>query len=134
MLFSQFSVFCLNSWYHFYGVFHAKTDMCAMRASVVYVPTCHVPMCQKRANFSFLRANKRANVPKACQLFNLACQLAKRVVNFQLLLLKGVPIFQLFFKRIFQFLNFSILLNICKFQEYLGNSRKFISRNKEFKF
>ena len=25
------------------------------------------------------------------------------------------------------------MLNICKFQEYLGNSRKIISRNKEFK-
>ena len=31
----------------------------AIRASVVYVPTC-----------------QHANVPKACQLFNLACQLA----------------------------------------------------------
>ena len=30
----------------------------AMRASVVYVPTC-----QKRANFSFLRANVPINVP-----------------------------------------------------------------------
>ena len=26
------------------------------------------------------------------------------------------------------------MLNICKFQEYLGNSRQFIPRNKEFKF
>ena len=26
------------------------------------------------------------------------------------------------------------MLNICKFQEYLGNSRKLILRNKEFKF
>ena len=26
------------------------------------------------------------------------------------------------------------MLNICKFQEYLGNSKKFISWNKEFKF
>ena len=47
---------------------------------------------------------------------------------------KGVPIFQLFLKRIFRFLNLSIMLNICKFQEYLGNSRKPISQNKEFKF
>ena len=40
---------------------------------------------------------------------------------FQLHLLKGVTIFQLLFKRIFQFLNFSIMLNICKLLEYLGN-------------
>ena len=26
------------------------------------------------------------------------------------------------------------MLNICKFQKYLGNSRKRISQNKEFKF
>ena len=26
------------------------------------------------------------------------------------------------------------MLNICKFPEYLGNTRKFISRNKEFVF
>ena len=78
--------------------------------------------------------NKRTIVPKVCQVFNLACQLAKGVPIFQIRLPKDVPIFQLFFKRIFQFFNFSIMLNICKFQEYLGNSRKLISRNKEFKF
>ena len=31
------------------------------------------------------------------------------------------------------FFNFSLMLNACKFQEYLGNSRKFISQNEEFK-
>ena len=57
---------------------------------VLYVPkwsTCprrHVPTFQKRANWSFLRANVLINVPKACQFFkfasqyfNLACQRAK---------------------------------------------------------
>ena len=73
-------------------------------------------------------------MPKLCQLFNLACQRAKWVPILQIRLPKGVPILQLFLKRTFQFLNFSIMLNICKFQEYLGNSRKLISRNKEFKF
>ena len=91
------------------------------------------------------------NVPKAYQLFNLVCQPAnvptcqrrakistwcvnvlKRVSIFQLRLPKGVPIFQLFF--VFGFLNVSIILNICKFLEYLDNSRKFISQNKEFQF
>ena len=63
----------------------------------------HVPTCHKRDNHS----TWRANVPK------------------------GVPIFQLFFRRIFQFTNFSIMPDICKFQEYLGNSRKFILREKK---
>ena len=66
----------------------------------------HVPTCHKRDNHS----TWRANVPK------------------------GVPIFQLFFRRIFQFTNFSIMPDICKFQEYLGNSRKFTLRKKGFKF
>ena len=52
---------------------------------------------------------------------------------FQLHQPKGGPIFQLFQKN-FGFFNFSMMLNVCKFQEYLGNSRKLISQNKEFKF
>ena len=72
-----------------------------------------VPTCQKRANISFLRAN----VPKTCHFSNWRANVPK-----------GVTIFQLFFKR----KNVSIMVNICKFQEYLGNSRKFISRSKEF--
>ena len=80
------------------------------------------------------RSNKRANVPKVYQLCNLACQCAKGMSIFQLRLPKGVPIFQLFFKIIFQYLNFSIMLSICKYQEYLGNSGKLNLRNKEFKF
>ena len=70
---------------------------------------------------------------------------------------KGVPIFQIggstrqktcqflnfINQKACQFLNcfvrentvnFSIMVDICKFQKYLENSRKFISRNKEFKF
>ena len=112
-----------------------------MRASMVYVPTCqhaksvptshfYVPTSQRHINYS----TWHANMPKTCQLFNLACQLTKGIPIFQLCLSKGALIFQLIFKRIFQFLNFSIKLNICKFLEYLGNSRKFILRNKEFKF
>ena len=37
----------------------------------------------------------------------------KGVPIFQLYLPKCVPVFQLFFKGIFQFLNFSVTLNIC---------------------
>ena len=73
--------------------------MRAMRASVVYVPT-----------------GQRANVPKACQI------LSEGVPIFQFHLPLGIPIFQLLLKRISQFFNFLIFLNICKFQEYLGNS------------
>ena len=54
--------------------------MRAKRASVVYMSTCKVLTCQSPANYS----TWRANVPKAWQLFNLAC-----------LACQGVPIFQL---------------------------------------
>ena len=91
------------------------------RASMVYMPTCQLLICTCQ------RTNKCANVPNLCQLFNLACQHFKGVPIFQIRLPKG------FFKRIFQLLNFSIMLNICKFRKYLGNSRKLISLNKEFK-
>ena len=68
---------------------------------------------QRRTNFS----NWRANVPIFQLCFNFS-------------------IFQLCFKRkyfsILQFFNF--MVNSCKFQGYLDNSRKFISWNKEFKF
>ena len=75
-------------------------------------PRPNVPKaCQRRANFSTCRANVSNGVP-----------------IFQPRLPKGVPIFQPFFKRIFQFLSFQIMLNTCKFQEYLGKSRKFTSR------
>ena len=40
-------------------------------------PRDHVRTCQKRANWSFLRAK----VPKACQTFNLACQRSKRCAD-----------------------------------------------------
>ena len=72
-----------------------------------------VPTCQMRVNISFLRAN----VPKTCHFSNWRANVPR-----------GVPIFQLFSKR----KNDSIMVNICKFQEYLGNSRKVISRSKEF--
>ena len=68
-------------------------------------PRAHVPMCQNRANFSFLRANVPINVPacqKAYQLFNLACQRAKWRANFSFWpanVPKGVPIFQTFLLR-----------------------------------
>ena len=99
-------------------------------------PRANVSTSQKRANFSFLRANVSTNALKACQLFILACQRAKgmpivqlglpifqRCTNlstwhanvpiFQPHLPKCIPIFQLFLKGVFQFLNFSVMFNIC---------------------
>ena len=99
-----------------------------MRASVVYVPTCpcaNVPKARQHLLFTWQRVNKRANLQifhlgvPTWQFFRLACQCAKRRANFLI---------------IFQYLKFSIMVNIWKFPEYLGNSRKFISRNKEFQF
>ena len=81
------------------------------RAKQVLIIQLGVPTSQKHANFS----TWCTNVPKG-------------VPFFQLHLPKCVPIIQLFLKSIFQFLNFSITLNICKFQKYLGSSRKFILR------
>ena len=114
--------------------------MCTMRARVVYVPGCPRVNVRKACQ----RANVLINVPtyqrlaksvlKACQLFNMACQRAKRGANLQLRLPKGVPLFQLVFKSIFHFFNCSIMLNIFTFQEYLGNFRKFILQNKKTKF
>ena len=82
-------------------------------------PRAHVP------NFSSLCAN----VPtcKVVTVIQLGVPMGQGVPVFQLRLPKVVPIFQLFFKRIFQFLNFLIMLNISKFQEYLSNFRKLIS-------
>ena len=62
------------------------------------------------------------------------CQRSKGVQFFQVHLPKGVPIFRLFFKRIFQFLNFSIMLIISKFQNIWTILKKLIWRNKESKF
>ena len=107
-----------------------------MRASVVYVPTCQLPKACQLLIFTCQRANMPINVPKTCQLFNLVyqranvpktCQLFNLFANFstwranlpkgvpifQYRLPNGVPVFQLFFRRIFQFLNFSVMLNIC---------------------
>ena len=63
--------------------------ICAMRASMVYVPTCqHATACQLLL-FTCQRGNKRANVPKACQCFKLVHQRPKGVLVF----LVGVPTF-----------------------------------------
>ena len=105
--------------------FSKSRAMRAIRPRGVYESMCsraNVPKACQLLIFTYQvlpcqRANKRTNVPtcqpKACQLFNLACQRANRRANFwnwhanlpagesilQLRLTKGVPVFQLFFKR-----------------------------------
>ena len=75
---------------------------------MVYVPTC-----QTSAKFSFARVNGLINVPTCQRCVNYSIWLANvpKGCYFQIRLPKGVPNFQLFFNRIFQFLNFSIMLN-----------------------
>ena len=68
--------------------FAKSCHMHVMRASVVYVSTCHcaknvptshfyVPTCQRLANFS----TWCTNLSNACQFFNLACKRAKKGAN-----------------------------------------------------
>ena len=71
----------------------------------------------------------RVNVPKACQFIIFTYQRGNVPINVSTCQsAKGVPIFQ------FGVSTFFIVLNICKFLEYSGNCRKFISQKKEFKF
>ena len=72
----------------------------AMRPSVVYVPTC-----KARVNFSFLCAIVPINVP--------TCQWSANCLT---LTAKGRTNFSTIFQK-----DFSVLLNICKLQENLGN-------------
>ena len=111
---------------------------------------------KSKVNSSFSLPNICGKMPRACQFFNLTCQHAKKHAEFSTwhaIVPKVMPIFQIvmaksqFFNITCQqvshffnsfpkkiFLNFSIILNICKFQEYLDNSRTFIFQNKVSKF
>ena len=97
-----------------------------------YYSNCHatVPTCQRQAKYS----TWCANVPKACQLLKLSCQRAKKRVNFLTSPVKRRTNFSTIFQNnFFNFWIFQLCLS-CKFHQYLGNSRKFVSRNKEFEF
>ena len=76
------------------------------RAKSVSASHCYLRTCQRpneRTNYS----TWRANVPKAYQFFG--CQEAYHFFNYV--------------SKWFLLLNFSIMLNICKFLEYLHNCR-----------
>ena len=89
--------------------------------------------CQRgrSVSTSLLCANVPINLPKTCQFFNLAFQHAKRGSNISTSPAKTRTNYSTIFQKK---LYFSIMLNTCKYQKYLGNSGKFIARNKEFKF
>ena len=97
---------------------------CQRRAKGVPTFELGVPLFQRSATFSLWRGNKPKNVP----VFQLC--LSKDVPICQLHRQKACQSFNYFSKEhTFQFLNFSIMLDIFNFQEYLGNWRKFISQN-----
>ena len=89
--------------------------MRAKRASVVYVATCKVPTCQNPANYS----TWRANLPKAWQLFNLACLACQGVPIFQLgtsTCQNGCQFFDFACQNMYQFFNYFSFLNFWVFQ------------------
>ena len=75
------------------------------------VPASHfyVRTCQMHASYSIWHAN----MPKACQYFNLAWQGAKMGANFPTSPAKRRTRISSIFKEIFQFFHFSVMLNIC---------------------
>ena len=86
-------------------------------ASVVYMLTRQRINVPKACQFVFTcqRPNKHGNLPTFQSRINFStwrANVSKEVPIFQLRLPKGIPIFQLFFKAIFQFLNFLVMLNI----------------------
>ena len=85
----------------------------AMRTSVTYVLTS-----KTRANFSFLRVNMSINVPTCHRYANYSTLTAKKPTNFS---------------TIFQN-NFLIMISICRFQKYFGNSRNLSRERKNLNF
>ena len=96
------------------------------RTNMVYVPTC-----QTSAKFSIVRVNVLMNVP-TCQRsanYSIGLPRCQRGANFSNSPAKNRTNFSTIFQN-----NFSIMLNICKFQGNLCNFKKLILRKKEFKF
>ena len=76
--------------------------------------------CQRgrSVSTSLLCANVPINLPKTCQFFNLAFQHAKRGSNISTSPAKTRSNYSTIFQKK---LYFSIMLNTCKYQKYLGN-------------
>ena len=95
---------------------------CVLAWSSVGTFHFNVPACQRdktRAKGVPIFQIGGSTCQKACQFLNFVSQKACQFLNY--------------FLRENTF-NFSIMVDIWKFQKYLENSRNFISRNKEFKF
>ena len=126
---------------HYPTEFAKSRTMRVMRSNVVYVPTypgANVPKAYQHFIFTCQRASVPITLPtwqRRASIFQTGvptCQMACQFLNF--VCQKACQFFNYFLKEyIFQYLNFSIMVNICKFQEYLGNSKKFILQNKELK-
>ena len=89
----------------------------------------HMPLvsawstCHKCANFRFLHWEHA----KGMAIFQLGMLTCYRHANFSTSPAKRHANFSTVFQKkkiFFQFLNLSIMFNICKFQKYLGNSGK----------
>ena len=70
----------------------------------------HVPTRQKRANFSFLRANKHANVPTCQRRVNFSTWRAKVLrraitLTWRANVPNGVPFFQFRLPKVYEFFN-----------------------------
>ena len=89
------------------------------RANVVYMLTCP---CAKIVPTSYFYVSKcqfvikHANVPKACQFFNLTQQSAKKRANFSTSSAKRRTNFSIIFQNNFSILKFSIVFNITNFK------------------
>ena len=100
------------------------------------VPVVYVPMYQARANFSFLRANVPINMPtcQRCANYSTWNPSWHRRANFSISPAKRLTNFSNFFQKNFSTFAFFNYAQICKFQEYLGISRKLILETKNSNF
>ena len=78
-----------------------------MRASVVYLATC--PYANVPTSHFYGPSCQRAKCVPIFQLDKPTCQRRTNFSTWHANVSKGAPIFQLFFKIIFQYLNFSVV-------------------------
>ena len=112
---------------------HAIRAMCV---SVIYVPMCKsakVPNACQLLIFTFQRANKRANVPKLYQLFNLVCQHAKSEPIFHACQ-KAYQFFNYFSKEFFNFWNFQLCSTFANFRNISAILENLSHKTIKFKF
>ena len=118
--------------------FTKSRAICAIRASVVYMPTWprhNMPNACQLLTFTCQHANKCANVPKVCQLFNLASQRAKTLLIFYTWganVPNGMPIFHFGMLtpqkacQIFKHSSYEMLREISILYYYIKNSTLYL--------